>query len=113
MICLLFIDLFLQILREAVQNILQICFDKSLTSIAFPSIGTGNLGYPSNIVADVIFSEVIAFSEKHPLYFKRVVLVLPERSKFQSFMKVFAEKLQVHSIENVSVSMFIFRSVRL
>ena len=89
--------------REAVQNVLQICFSQSLSSIGFPSLGAGKLGYPDHFVADVIISEVMAFNEKHPSFLKQVVLVLAEKDIYGHFMKVYAEKLQTSTTEMVCV----------
>jgi poly [ADP-ribose] polymerase 10/14/15 len=94
--------------REAMQNILQICLDQSLTSIAIPSLGTGKLGYPHHLVANVVISEVLGFNEKHPKFFKKVVLVLSERDVYEKCMKIYAEKLltstseKVHTVEKAT-----------
>ena len=91
----------MQVFREAVQNILKICHNQSLTSIAIPSLGTGKLGYPNNFVADIIISEVLGFNEKYPKFLKEVVLVLYERDVYEACMKVYAEKLQISTLEKV------------
>ena len=83
------------------QNILQICLDQSLTSIAIPSLGTGKLGYPHHLVADVVISEVLGFNEKHPKFFKKVVLVLSERHVYEKCMKIYSEKLLTSTSEKV------------
>ena len=48
----------LQILEEIVHKCLQVCEQRSACSIAFPSLGTGNLGYPPKIVAKVMITTV-------------------------------------------------------
>ena len=89
--------------REAVRNILQICLDLSITSIAFPSLGTGKLGYPHDVVADIILAEVLGFNKRHKKFFERFVLVLSETDVYEIFMKVYAEKLQLSMTEKVRV----------
>lgn len=37
-----------------------------MQTIAFPAIGTGNLGYPSEGVAETMINAVEKFSEKYP-----------------------------------------------
>ena len=37
-----------------------------MTSIAFPAIGTGNLGYPRDFVAQAMYEQVNRFSVTHP-----------------------------------------------
>ena len=39
---------------------------RGFSTIAFPAIGTGNLGYPRDIVARVFFEEVDAFQRNNP-----------------------------------------------
>jgi poly [ADP-ribose] polymerase 10/14/15 len=36
------------------------------TSIAFPALGTGALGFPADTVAQIMFETVDAFEAKHP-----------------------------------------------
>ena len=56
----------LQVLRTFVNNCLRMAQQKGLTSIAFPAIGTGNLGIPRPSVAKWMFDEVISFSNSNP-----------------------------------------------
>ena len=37
-----------------------------MSTIAIPAIGTGNLGYPRTLVANVIYEEAIEFSQRNP-----------------------------------------------
>ncbi|KAM4889418.1 protein mono-ADP-ribosyltransferase PARP14-like [Thomomys bottae] len=52
--------------RKIMENIIQECLKKaeafSLKSIGFPAIGTGNLGFPKTVFAELIISEVLKFS---------------------------------------------------
>lgn len=49
----------------------------SMDSISFPAIGTGNLGYPKDLVASLMLDEILAFSqEKKPVHLKEVVIML-------------------------------------
>lgn len=48
-----------------------------MDSISFPAIGTGNLGYPKDLVASLMLDEILAFSqEKKPVHLKEVVIML-------------------------------------
>ena len=40
--------------------------DMHLKTIAFPALGTGNLGYPKKLVAEVMFDTVRSFGELQP-----------------------------------------------
>lgn len=53
-----------QIMENIIRKCLEITESLSLNSIAFPAIGTGNLGFPKNIFAQLITSEVFTFSRK-------------------------------------------------
>lgn len=48
-----------------------------MASIAFPAIGTGNLGYPKDLVASSMLDEILAFSsKKKPVHLKEIVIML-------------------------------------
>ncbi|KAI4579150.1 hypothetical protein MJT46_000518 [Ovis ammon polii x Ovis aries] len=53
-----------KIMENIIRKCLEITESLSLNSIAFPAIGTGNLGFPKNIFAQLITSEVFTFSRK-------------------------------------------------
>lgn len=45
--------------------------------MSFPAIGTGNLGFPKDLVASSMLDEMLAFSrQKQPKHLKRVVIIL-------------------------------------
>ena len=45
---------------------LQFASNRRFTSIGFPAMGTGNLHFPRDIVAESMFSTVIEFSKANP-----------------------------------------------
>lgn len=48
-----------------------------MDSISFPAIGTGNLGYPKDLVASLMLDEILAFSQgEKPVHLKEVVIML-------------------------------------
>lgn len=51
-----------QIMKDIIRTCLTVTESLSLKSIAFPAIGTGNLGFPKDIFAELIISEVFKFS---------------------------------------------------
>jgi len=58
------------------------------SSIAFPAVGTGNLGYPKDIVAQEMFKAISTFAVKKPqTSLRKVVFVL--YPKDYSTVKVF------------------------
>lgn len=54
-----------QIMEDVIKECLTITENLSLKSIAFPAIGTGNLGFPKTVFAELIISEVFKFSSKY------------------------------------------------
>ncbi|XP_019378093.1 PREDICTED: poly [ADP-ribose] polymerase 14-like isoform X2 [Gavialis gangeticus] len=53
-----------KILGDIIEKCLQIVEEQSLKSIAFPAVGTGNLGFPKTAVAKLMFEQVFQFSSK-------------------------------------------------
>lgn len=56
-----------QIMKEIIRDCLEITEKLSSRSIAFPAIGTGNLGFPKTEFAELLLSEVLTFSSKKQL----------------------------------------------
>uniref|UniRef100_A0A3Q1EM86 Poly [ADP-ribose] polymerase n=1 Tax=Acanthochromis polyacanthus TaxID=80966 RepID=A0A3Q1EM86_9TELE len=85
--------------EKTLTGIFKDCLDKAedtgLTSISFPAIGTGNLGFPKNLVVSLMLDEILAFSsKKQPKHLKKVVIVLyPKDSQtIQAFSDEFKKK---------------------
>ena len=63
-----------------------------LSSIAFPAIGTGILGYSLEEATQGICSSIITFGQKtSPMYVKRVRIVIFQKEMYQSFKDKFIE----------------------
>ncbi|NWV35477.1 PAR14 polymerase, partial [Grantiella picta] len=56
-----------KVLGNAITKCLEIAEELSLKSITFPAIGTGNLGFPRSLVAELLFDKVFEFSSKNRL----------------------------------------------
>ncbi|XP_069389111.1 protein mono-ADP-ribosyltransferase PARP14-like [Paralichthys olivaceus] len=65
-----------KLLSAIFKNCLDKAEDTGLTSIALPAVGTGNLGFPRDLVASLMLTEISAFSMKKPKHLKEVVIVL-------------------------------------
>uniref|UniRef100_A0A8C6YAD2 Poly [ADP-ribose] polymerase n=1 Tax=Naja naja TaxID=35670 RepID=A0A8C6YAD2_NAJNA len=64
-------------LGSIIEECLKVTEQLSLSSITFPAIGTGNLGYPKQYVAKLFFDEVFKFSQaENPKSLKEVHFVL-------------------------------------
>ncbi|XP_075466033.1 protein mono-ADP-ribosyltransferase PARP14-like isoform X2 [Ascaphus truei] len=57
--------------EKAIGRIVTTCLDMTvqhrLDSISFPAIGTGNLGFPKDVIATLMFNEVLRFSSTNRL----------------------------------------------
>ena len=62
-----------------------------LTSIAFPAIGTGGLGYDVDVAAQFMCQPVIQFAQNLPQYVKSVRFVIFQRDMVYHFKQVFHE----------------------
>lgn len=66
---------------------------QNLSSIAFPAMGTGKLGYPRDMVAEEMCNSVLNFSKENPdTSLKQVLFVVYEKDR---------QTIQVHWIFNV------------
>jgi len=79
----------LQVLEETIQKCLQFCDKKEVSSIAFPALGAGNLGFPSDVVARVMITTVQNYYQDNGSGIKVVKFVIFMDStykEFQSFL---------------------------
>lgn len=56
-------NLCLQVIKSFVAKCLHLASENGMTSIAFPALGTGNLGYEHKYVATAMFETVRSFIE--------------------------------------------------
>ena len=84
-------------LIKIVTDSLQLASMKGFKSIALPAMGTGNLGFPRDVVAETMFNSVIEFSKKNPgTSVKDVRFVLYDKD--QPTIKVSARKVSIFCI---------------
>ena len=78
-------------LRSSVNKCLKECSSRGAASIAFPSIGTGNLRFPNDVVANIMVDEIINFlTSQKTSPIKAVHLVIFMSDTFQAFQQVLA-----------------------
>uniref|UniRef100_A0A8C6Y7M5 Poly [ADP-ribose] polymerase n=1 Tax=Naja naja TaxID=35670 RepID=A0A8C6Y7M5_NAJNA len=85
-------------LGSIIEECLKVTEQLSLSSITFPAIGTGNLGYPKQYVAKLFFDEVFKFSQaENPKSLKEVHFVLhsSDATTTQAFMDELKNRLSV------------------
>ncbi|XP_013370583.1 PREDICTED: poly [ADP-ribose] polymerase 14 isoform X2 [Chinchilla lanigera] len=84
-----------KIMKNIIRDCLEITERLSFQSIAFPAIGTGNLGFPKTIFAELILSEVLTFSSKKQLKTLQEVHFLlhpSDHENIQAFSDEFARR---------------------
>uniref|UniRef100_A0A8C6S2W1 Poly [ADP-ribose] polymerase n=1 Tax=Nannospalax galili TaxID=1026970 RepID=A0A8C6S2W1_NANGA len=84
-----------QIMKNIITNCLKDTELLALQSIAFPAIGTGNLGFPKPVFAELIISQVLKFSRKNKLKTLREVQLLlhpKDHENIQAFSDEFARR---------------------
>ncbi|XP_046313880.1 protein mono-ADP-ribosyltransferase PARP14 [Marmota monax] len=84
-----------KIMEDIIRECLKITEKLSLKSIAFPAIGTGNLGFPKTVFAELITSEVLKFSSKNQLKkLQKVYFMLhpSDHENIQAFSDEFARR---------------------
>ncbi|XP_061105701.1 protein mono-ADP-ribosyltransferase PARP14 [Conger conger] len=88
-----------QKLIHMVQKCLSDAEQHRMQSLAFPAIGTGNLGFPRDLVARILLSEALAFSQRRAPSHLRSVLFLVHPSDTQTvecFLREFRGQAQGH-----------------
>ncbi|KAM9347764.1 protein mono-ADP-ribosyltransferase PARP14-like [Symphorus nematophorus] len=95
--------------QKTLSDIFKDCLNKAeiggLTSISFPAIGTGNLGFPKDLVASMVLDEILTFSSKQqPKHLKKVVIILypGDAPTIQVFSDEFKKKFPSASGPTVS-----------
>ncbi|XP_036451402.1 protein mono-ADP-ribosyltransferase PARP14-like [Colossoma macropomum] len=79
-------------LKQIFSNCLKKAEHQKMASISFPAIGTGNLGFPKDLVSGILLREIHDFSAKvRPQYLKEVTVVVhpSDNETVQSFIKSF------------------------
>ncbi|KAM6223949.1 protein mono-ADP-ribosyltransferase PARP14 [Rhynchocyon petersi] len=84
-----------KIMEAIIQECLETTESLALKSITFPAIGTGNLGFPKTIFAELMISEVVKFSSKiQPIALQEVHFLLhpSDHETIQAFSDEFARR---------------------
>ncbi|KAM6945739.1 poly(ADP-ribose) polymerase family member 14-related sequence 1 [Aplochiton taeniatus] len=77
-----------------------------LASVTFPAIGTGNLGFPKDLAASLIFDEVVRFSrDRKPNHLKEVEIILypGDQDTIQSFTDEFRKRFAPPTVSSVNL----------
>ena len=84
----------LQAMKTMVANIMAGCDRLQVSSVAFPAIGTGMLGFPDSVVAKVMLQAISSYLQTHSLStLKRVFLVIFSDKTYKAFHSQFQTTL--------------------
>lgn len=75
------------LLQNCYYNSLKRAFEKSLKSIAFPSISTGAYGYPLELAAPVALRAIVEFLKNEESGIKEIRIVLFDRRAYEIYEK--------------------------
>jgi len=73
--------------------LLQKAKDKNVGSIAFPSLGVGNLGYSPSLSASTICEEIIAFRNSCPESITKYYLVIFDTKVYEEFKQAVTDSI--------------------
>ena len=93
-----------QVLEKTIQNCLKACDQRGATSIAFPALGAGALGYPSKVVARVMISTVQNYFQTNKTPIKSVKFVIFIDDTYQEFQRFLSSQNTAPASKNMPVS---------
>ncbi len=76
-----------ELLADCYKNSLTVAAENGLRSVAFPSISTGNYGYPLDAAAKTAVKAVTQFLEEHPDTIDYVCWVLFDEKTYEAYKK--------------------------
>ncbi|XP_075685119.1 protein mono-ADP-ribosyltransferase PARP14 isoform X2 [Rhinoderma darwinii] len=92
-----------KIFRQIIKACLHMAEKRQFTSITFPAIGTGILGFPKNLVAALMFEEVLNFSTTSENQFLQQVTFMLH-PKDREIIKEFSKELSARKSKNPTQS---------
>ena len=84
-----------------ITKVMQECDRLKATSVAFPALGTGNLGFPEKVVAEVMVRTISSYLRQNPsTTVKKVLLVVFMDSTYRAFQQAIAGTPSMRSAEH-------------
>ena len=77
-------------METMIHKVMEECDRLKASSVAFPALGTGNLGFPDDVVANIMVSTVNTYLEqqKGKTYLKKAIFVIFLDKTHDAFRKV-------------------------
>lgn len=91
-------------MEKTIQNCLKACDQREVTSIAFPALGAGALGYPPKVVASVMITTVQNYFQTNTTSIQAVKFVIFMDDTYQEFQSFLASQSTVPVSMNMPVS---------
>ena len=91
-------------MEKTIQSCLKVCDQRGVTSIAFPALGAGALGYPPKVVASVMISTVQNYFQTNTTSLRAVKFVIFMDNTYQEFQSFLASQSTVPVSMNMPVS---------
>ena len=77
-----------------IHKVMQECDRLKATSVAFPALGTGNLGFPEDVVAEVMVRKISSYLQQNPgTTVKKVLLVIFMDSTHKAFQQAMSSQV--------------------
>ena len=77
-----------------IHKVMQECDRLKATSVAFPALGTGNLGFPEDVVAEVMVRKISSYLQQKPgTTVKKVLLVIFMDSTHKAFQQAMSSQV--------------------
>ena len=90
--CICVSHVLLQKLESMMTKVMQECDRLKATSVAFPALGTGNLGFPEDVVAKVMVKTITSYLQHNPsTTVKKVLLVIFTDSTHKAFQRALSK----------------------
>ena len=90
-------------MEKTIQNCLKACDQRGTTSIAFPALGAGALGYPSKVVASVMITTVQNYFQASTTSIQAVKFVIFTDDAYQEFRRFLSTQNTVSASMNFPV----------
>jgi poly [ADP-ribose] polymerase 10/14/15 len=79
-----------QVLKSSVLKVLEECDRQNLSTVAFPALGSGNLGFPPDVAANIMFGTMASYLANTKTSLKKILVVVQDKSIYATFHRVFA-----------------------
>ncbi|XP_067656555.1 protein mono-ADP-ribosyltransferase PARP14-like isoform X2 [Haliotis asinina] len=99
-----------EVLQNIIVKCLQTAADEGCKTVAFPALGTGNLGYAANFVAQTMYTAVNTFQKKNTSLEEVQVVIYPTEKEVIQAFEEYERRVQTGEITDRPVVAYDHRS---